>query len=198
MASFLARALNLAANPNIGFDDVDESSPIGANITAIAAAGITLGCNSSGSSFCPEAGVSRSQMASFLARALNLDVPELPVRIDLLPQSATCEGEPRSCETAVTVNSDSGYYVLEGFFYQVPFLDGDSANFANAEFRLSIDGTVMTGMVSHDTTTFGTTVLRLGGWVLDDLTPGTYEFEAEWWWEGEVMISVSADVTVNG
>ena len=35
--------------------------------------GITLGCNSDGTLFCPKQVLSRAQMASFLARALNLD-----------------------------------------------------------------------------------------------------------------------------
>ena len=41
-------------------------------IEAIAAADITKGCNAEGTMYCPGTDVTRSQMASFLARALNL------------------------------------------------------------------------------------------------------------------------------
>jgi len=197
MASFLARALDLSPDPSINFDDVDEASAHGRNITAIAAAGITLGCNAAGSSFCPEATVTRSQMASFLARALQLPIEEMPIRIDLLPPVASCEGEPRDCTAALTTTSDSGYYVLEGFFYQLPYLEGDASSFAGAEFRLFIDGNEVTGIVEHKTTTFGTTVLRLGGWVFDELGPGTYDFLAEWWWEDNLLISAAVEVTIT-
>ncbi len=198
MASFLARALELDPDPNIQFDDVNEASTHGANITAIAGAGITLGCEATGQSFCPENIVTRSQMASFLARGLELPATELPIRIDLLPPAAACSGDPRSCHADVSVTSTSGFYVLEGFFYKLPYLEGDSSSFSNAEFRLFMDGIELTGMASHPRTSFGTTVLRLGGWVLGDLAPGTYDVEAQWWWEGELLISGSLDLTVNG
>ncbi|MDJ0925933.1 MAG: S-layer homology domain-containing protein [Acidimicrobiia bacterium] len=70
MASFLARAGGLAPIAGDVFDDV-----IGVhegNINAIAAAGITVGCNLEGTLYCPSAPVRRDQMASFLARALGL------------------------------------------------------------------------------------------------------------------------------
>lgn len=53
---------------------VDDNSSIHeANIEAIAAAGITLGCNPPyDDQFCPEATVTRAEMASFLARARDL------------------------------------------------------------------------------------------------------------------------------
>ena len=43
------------------------------NIEAIAAIGVTAGCVPEGTAFCPEARVTRQQMASFVARALDLD-----------------------------------------------------------------------------------------------------------------------------
>lgn len=197
MASFMARALELDPDPNIQFDDVNEASPHGVNITAIAGAGITLGCDATGQSFCPENSVTRAQMASFLARGLELPVPDLQKRIDLLPQEAICSGDPRSCQADMTVTSTSGFYILEGFFYKLPYLEGDSSSFTDAEFRLFIDGVELSGMASYPRTTFGTTILRLGGWVLDDLGPGTYDVEAQWWWEGELLISGTLDLTVT-
>lgn len=58
------------APPSGQFVD-DESSPYEDDIELIYEAGITAGCNSSGNRFCPTAGVSRAEMATFLVRALN-------------------------------------------------------------------------------------------------------------------------------
>jgi hypothetical protein len=69
MATFLTRALNLPAANRDYFTD-DESSTHEANINAVARAGITVGCSSS--RFCPNGTVTRAQMATFLARALDL------------------------------------------------------------------------------------------------------------------------------
>ncbi|MDH3499933.1 MAG: hypothetical protein OEM97_07415 [Acidimicrobiia bacterium] len=71
MASFLARALALTAGTGNRFSDDDGNTHEG-NIEAIATAGITLGCDTSGTLYCPAAFVTRAQMASFLARALDL------------------------------------------------------------------------------------------------------------------------------
>ena len=86
MASFLARAFKLPApdDPTIGvFSDVQSSNNHRDNIRAIAAAGITLGCDKTGDRYCPDRFVTRAEMASFLARALQhttntLDLPEQP------------------------------------------------------------------------------------------------------------------------
>ena len=76
MATFLARALNLEVpSGSAGFADVDASSVHAANIEALFAAGVTTGCQSEPLRFCPDQPVSRAQMATFLARALNLEVP---------------------------------------------------------------------------------------------------------------------------
>ena len=76
MASFLARALNLPDTDTDYFLD-DNGSTHENNINKIAAAEITTGCNPSegqqyGDRYCPLQSVTRAQMASFLARALNL------------------------------------------------------------------------------------------------------------------------------
>ena len=70
MASFLTRGLRLPAAPPHGFGDVPASNVHGADIAALARAGITKGCGPA--SFCPDQPVTREQMASFLVRALDL------------------------------------------------------------------------------------------------------------------------------
>ncbi|MGA7270731.1 MAG: S-layer homology domain-containing protein [Acidimicrobiia bacterium] len=77
MASFLARALDLPAAPGDPFAD-DDGTVYEGDIARLAAAGITAGC--ADGAFCPDAPVTRAQMAAFLTRALHLPIPaELPV-----------------------------------------------------------------------------------------------------------------------
>jgi hypothetical protein len=69
MAAFLNRALDLPATSTDFFAD-DEASMFEGDINRLAAAGITGGC--AAGRFCPDAHVTREQMASFLVRALDL------------------------------------------------------------------------------------------------------------------------------
>jgi hypothetical protein len=59
------------------FADVPTSSPQFQYIEALFQAGITAGCG--GGNFCPDNPVTRGQMAVFLATALGLNWPEIPV-----------------------------------------------------------------------------------------------------------------------
>ncbi|MCP3994086.1 MAG: S-layer homology domain-containing protein [bacterium] len=80
MATFLVRALGLPPG-DADFIDIDGSVHA-ANIKALASAGITKGCNpgQGNTQFCPASPVTREQMATFLARALDLDTsPRLVV-----------------------------------------------------------------------------------------------------------------------
>lgn len=69
MATFLARALDLPDADADTFTD-DDGNPHEANIEALAAAGITLGCGNG--RFCPQQPVSRAEMATFLVRGFGL------------------------------------------------------------------------------------------------------------------------------
>ncbi|MCP3885865.1 MAG: S-layer homology domain-containing protein, partial [Propionibacteriaceae bacterium] len=70
MAAFLTRALNLPPQDTDTFTD-DDGSVFEANIEALATAGITKGCNPpTNDRYCPDANVTRGQMAAFLYRAL--------------------------------------------------------------------------------------------------------------------------------
>jgi hypothetical protein len=68
MAAFINRALGLPSGPGAGFNDV--TGTFAADINAIAAAGITQGC--SPGYFCPDAPLTRAQMAAFMVRAFDL------------------------------------------------------------------------------------------------------------------------------
>jgi hypothetical protein len=69
MATFLRRAFSLARTSTDFFTD-DEGNPHEDSINRLAASGITTGCATA--RYCPTAKVKRGQMATFLARALNL------------------------------------------------------------------------------------------------------------------------------
>lgn len=69
MASFLVRALNLPPSSTDYFSD-DSSSPHEGDINALAAAGVTQGCQPG--LFCPKSVVTRQQMASFLVRGYDI------------------------------------------------------------------------------------------------------------------------------
>lgn len=72
MAAFLVRALDLPAGVGVDFVD-DDASIFEDDIEALAAAGITRGCNPPDNDmFCPDDPVKRDQMAAFLHRALTM------------------------------------------------------------------------------------------------------------------------------
>jgi hypothetical protein len=68
MATFLTKAFKLGAGPDAFVDD--QGSVHEPNINSIAAAGITLGCDAVNKLYCPENGVTRGQMATFLYKAM--------------------------------------------------------------------------------------------------------------------------------
>ena len=71
MATFLTRALDLPSGSSGRFTDVSKGSTHEGSIGSLAKAGITEGCNPpTNDRFCPEAAVTRAQMATFLNRAL--------------------------------------------------------------------------------------------------------------------------------
>ena len=57
------------------FNDVPTSDPAFQYIEALAASGITSGCNTSPPMYCPDATLTRRQMAVFLSKALGLHWP---------------------------------------------------------------------------------------------------------------------------
>ncbi|MFP3916152.1 MAG: S-layer homology domain-containing protein, partial [Actinomycetota bacterium] len=82
MASFVVRALELPASSDGPFRDVGGTVHA-SDIDALAAAGITRGCNPPDNDlYCPTQPVTRAQMASFLVRALSLPTAEESAFVD--------------------------------------------------------------------------------------------------------------------
>ena len=73
MASFLVRAFDLPGDRSGRFTDTGGVHE--PNIDALAAAGVTTGCKTSPSRYCPGRDTNRAQMATFLTRALGLEPP---------------------------------------------------------------------------------------------------------------------------
>jgi uncharacterized protein (DUF1800 family) len=79
MAAFLVRSLGLPNPPPPAtqrFTDVPPSHPFYAYVEELALRGITQGCGPN--TFCPEALVTRGQMAAFIMRAIGLPTPPTP------------------------------------------------------------------------------------------------------------------------
>lgn len=75
MAAFLVRALDIEPTAADFFTD-DDASVFEDNINALAAAGVTRGCNPPDNDrYCPDEPVSRGQMAAFLVRAFGYSDP---------------------------------------------------------------------------------------------------------------------------
>ena len=90
MATFLVRAFDLEDAPPAGFGDTEDNRHE-ASIDALAASGITAGCETEPLNYCPRDPVTRAQMATFLARALG--VVELPASA-AEPEGEAETGEP--------------------------------------------------------------------------------------------------------
>ena len=123
MGSFLARGLGLAAVGDNRFSDV--SGTHSGNINAIAEAGITLGCDATGTRYCPDDLVRRDQMASFLARGLDLPIIAPAERIvdgtgmfielfDLAAAAGCTEETGEVCVVAADVGQD-GFVIDTGW-----------------------------------------------------------------------------------
>ena len=83
----LVRAFDLEAADATGFTDI-EGNTHEANINALAAADITVGCRQDPLLYCPTRAVTRAQMATFLARALGIvEAPRPEVLLSKCPFS---------------------------------------------------------------------------------------------------------------
>lgn len=126
MASFLARAMGLAElhpDPAVAFDDTSDSV-FELDIARLAAARITLGCDPPDNRrFCPDLPVTRAQMATFLARALDLDPIIPPARppvekvVSFTTYHACCE--PRVTNIQTMAEAIDGAIIYPGFSFSV-------------------------------------------------------------------------------
>ena len=141
MASFLVRAFDLPAGEA---DFVDTANSVHADsIAALAAAGLTKGCNPPDNDrFCPDNAVTREQMAAFLARALDLDpIEPPPVPFHLISSFTT---HYNCCESRVT-NVHNGARAIDG----IVLLPGEVFSMLDV-----LNHTVRSGVCQTSTTLF--------------------------------------------
>lgn len=88
-----------------GFDDVPDDHPHAAGIGYLAGTGITTGCTST--SFCPDTGMTRGQMATFIRRLSGAD-PAVPPSV----RAATAVAADTAGQAA-SASSLDGYEIVE-------------------------------------------------------------------------------------
>ena len=102
MAAFLVRALGLTDSGAGDFFVDDDGTVFEPSIDRLAVAGVTAGCNPPANDrYCPDSLVTRDQMATFLARALNLArsaVPERPIKSDGQYLNVFADAGNRGCD----------------------------------------------------------------------------------------------------
>jgi hypothetical protein len=87
----------------------DDDSMFQLNIEAIAAAGITRGCNPPfGDMFCPKDLVTRGAMAAFLVRALGLEANDHLGFVDVGPGNIFAEDIGRLATAGITLGCNAG------------------------------------------------------------------------------------------
>ena len=121
----------VGAGPPPPFDDIAGSIHFGA-IVEIVEAGITNGCTST--SFCPRSAVTRAQMASFIARALDLP----PATADHFTDDATSVHQDninRLLEAGITTGCGTGVFCPDD-----PVSRGQMAVFLSRALNLTESG----------------------------------------------------------
>lgn len=110
MAAFLVRALELPPTTTDYFTD-DATSTFQADINALRASGITKGCGPT--TFCPDANVSRGQMAAFLVRGFHLPPSSTDAFTD--DESSTFENDINAlAASGITTGCTPTTYCPEG------------------------------------------------------------------------------------
>lgn len=110
LATFLARTLGLELDTGANrFRDIG-AHPHRSAINALAAAGLTEGCSADGPRYCPDDGVTRAQMASFLARAFELPPAPDPGFRDVDASSPHRDAIARVAASGITGGCAQGRY----------------------------------------------------------------------------------------
>ena len=195
MASFLARAEGLAGRPGRVFDDVSPGSTHARAIAAIAADGITQGCTDT--SYCPDDPVTRAQMASFLARALDLDL--IYPTISLSGRfRGSCDADRTRCTGTEHFPPGRTYVVREGVVHDLPYMTGERSTFISdsTRFALTVDGETLdpNGPMLR---TAGGKAKKVFVYRFRSMRPGTYQFVGRWRWNGVVVQTTVLTVVVD-
>ena len=197
MAAFLKRALNLPVPPTDYFTD-DETSTFEADINAIAAAGITKGCNPpTNTRYCPTRDVSRGEMAAFLRRALGL--PPVILEIPVGSHTAmSCVKDGERCTLTVDLSAGRPYRIQEGVFQVQPPSGPEQAEFqaGNTGVSITLDGSDLS-LTELSTQIGGGLITRR--WRRDvTFTAGTHTLVARWTWAGDLIQTNTLTIRASG
>lgn len=196
MAAFLRRALQLPAASQDYFTD-DNGSIFEADINAIAAAGITRGCNPPANDrYCPNDLVTREQMAAFIRRALGLPFVTLYLPM-AAGQGIQCNKSPSECRVTYDVVAGRSYTIREGHFLVEPSTSSESNAFNNSATRIEItvNGSTQTVSSLPQTVEDG---FRYRMWSRNlSFPPGQHTMVVTWSWNGEVTRRTVATVRAN-
>ena len=170
LASFLVRALQLSrADTASAFVDI-EGSPHATDISALAASGITRGCNPpENDRFCPWPAVTRAEVATFLVRALPDLTPLTPPprvleRVSRFTTYRNC-CEPRVRNIQLMADAVDGYVVLPGEIFSINEVVGPRTRAKGyVEAPYLKDGKLACCAVGGGTSQFGTTIYNAIFW----------------------------------
>ena len=101
-AHWFVNALDLSPEEKVSFDDVPADSELAPVVSALFERGVTVGCATDPLRYCPEKATTRAQMASFLARAFNLEADERDTFADVDIDSVHAGNIEAIWETGVT------------------------------------------------------------------------------------------------
>ena len=194
MASFLARAFDLAPAPDSGFLDVPDINPHTADIDAIAAAGITLGCGPG--LYCPTDPVLRDQMASFLSRSLDLEPSYIRLPLyEGLP--LTCTKDGLICSATFSIPYRTTYRLDEGLYQVLPATPRELSTFRSPTTRVEIvlDGVRVTLPRGEELETANRLTLPFAQQLT--LTPGAHSLTAQWFLDGSLIQTVQLSLQVG-
>ena len=185
MATFLTRALELTPTQH-NFADVGTGTHA-QDIGAIAQAGITTGCGPG--LYCPFDWVTREQMASFLARAFEIErvYPQIPLLVGTNPW---CTKDGLACFASITIPFRSQYEVREGF-YEV---GGETiATSSHLEILLNGSSMILEALLPTEGPGLSERLFK----ATTGLAPGTHRFEVRWYWNGVLEQITNVSVTVR-
>jgi hypothetical protein len=195
MASFLARAYGLGTRGGRVFDDVTPGSTHAGAIAAIAADGITQGCTTT--LYCPEDPVTRAQMASFMARALDLKLIYPTISLSGRFRGG-CNPDRTRCTGTEHFPAGRTYEVREGIVHDRPFLSGERSVFESGatSFSLTVDGETKDPK-GRFSSTAGGKAKKVFVFRFSSMRPGTYQLVGRWRWNGVIVQTTVLTVVVD-
>lgn len=181
-----------------GYFDDDNGSTFEGDIDAIAAAGITKGCNPpTNNHFCPNNDVTRGEMAAFLRRALDLPSP-----IETIPvgqhNAMSCSKDGQRCSLTVDLSASRLYRVQEGLFQVAPASSQETNEFnaSNTLFDLRLDGAALSIDELSQQSGGGVVERR---WRHDmQFATGTHTLVGRWRWNGTVLQTNTITIRASG